>query len=133
VEHAVISGAGKQFLVALLSLDLQKFSERARQANLKITAYDDTIPTEYIELIKSDVLKEVTDLQNYLHPAGLILTFEPFTIDGGELTANLKVRRKLIAEKYQGNITSLYEDIGQRNQVQKSGHSRIKEMVVHCL
>jgi long-chain acyl-CoA synthetase len=50
----------------------------------------------------------VEPLPPYQHPAGFIVTDQPFTIEGGELTSNLKIRRKRVAEKYDHTIKKLY-------------------------
>jgi long-subunit acyl-CoA synthetase (AMP-forming) len=72
-------------------------------------------------------------LQGYLQPAGLLTTGKPFTIDNAELTANLKIRRKIIAEKFQDAIASLYVEISQNQQTKTTGTGRTKELVIHCL
>ena len=80
VEHAVIFGAGKPFLVALLSLDPGQLREHAERRNHKRIAENAAaIPAECYELIKNDVLQQVSPLQGYMHPGGLLLTGEPFT------------------------------------------------------
>ena len=133
VEHAVIYGAGKPFLVALFSLNLNQLRERTKQKKLDIGIETKDIPKKWYELIKNDVLREVSELQGYLQPAGLLITLEPFTIESCELTANLKLRRKIIAEKYQEDIVSLYEEILNKHQIHSSGPGRTKEFVIHCL
>ena len=43
--------------------------------------------------------------------AGCLVTAEPFTIDGGELTPNLKLRRAMIESKYEADIDRLYRKL----------------------
>ena len=108
VEHAVILGAGKKFLVALLSISCQLLFERARELNMALDENQATIPTVLYDTIKQDVIQEVAPLPKYQCPAGLLLTTRPFSVKGLELTGNLKLRRKKIEEKFKEHIGELY-------------------------
>ncbi len=107
VEHAVILGAQRKFLVALLSLSPKALARRAEEAGLAVEVAG-TVPEALHETIRQDVQEQVQQLPPYQQPAGLLLTLEPFTIEGGELTGNLKIRRKNVQQKYQQAIDELY-------------------------
>jgi long-chain acyl-CoA synthetase len=108
VEHAVVFGAGRKFLVVLLSISCPLLFERARELNMALDENQATIPTVLYDTIKQDVIQEVAPLPKYQRPAGLLLTPHPFTVKGRELTGNLKLRRKNIEEKFKEHISELY-------------------------
>ena len=39
----------------------------------------------------------------------IVLISDPFSLEGGELTPSLKVKRKIVEEKYAAQIDALYE------------------------
>ena len=57
----------------------------------------------------------VKQFNQYFNPVEQIKQFEllpsPWTIEGGELTPTLKLKRKIILEKYQDKITCIYNQI----------------------
>lgn len=87
VEHAAVFGAGRQSLLAVVSVggDAPATPEAMRNA------------------IRS-ALGSVSDHQ---HPAGLVVSRRPFTIEAGELTGNLKLRRDRIGERYAAALAAL--------------------------
>ncbi len=108
VEHAVIMGAQRKSLVVLLSLSAAALAKRAAEAGLAELEIRDQVPEALHGSIGQDIQEQVHQLPPYQQPAGLLLTLEPFTIEGGELTSNLKVRRKNVQQKYQQAIDVLY-------------------------
>ena len=77
-----------------------------------------SVPDKNSELIK---IKEVTDLMQkqmdkynvfFSHPEQvkkIELLADEWTIDGGELTPSLKVKRKIIEQKFSKEIEQMYE------------------------
>jgi long-subunit acyl-CoA synthetase (AMP-forming) len=55
------------------------------------------------------VTRAVADLPKYEQPVGVALTLNPFTVEAGELTANLKLRRAHILDKYGACLDELYD------------------------
>lgn len=108
IEYAVIFGAGRKFLVALLSISCTLLFERAKKLNIALDENQTTIPNILYNMIKQDVIQEVAPLPKYQRPAGLLLTPHSFTVKGLELTGNLKLRRRKIEEKFKEHISELY-------------------------
>lgn len=91
VDDASVYGAGRKSLVAVLSLSPG--------------APEGSTPPERL----AEDLEQVTQsLPEYLRPKGFVLTRRPFTIEGGELTANLKLRRTAVERRYESWIEELY-------------------------
>jgi long-chain acyl-CoA synthetase len=60
-------------------------------------------------LIEKDIQTLQKNLANYERIRKFVILDKPFTIEGGELTPTLKVRRKVIEERYANLIKEMYE------------------------
>ena len=58
--------------------------------------------------IRGEVSRLTRDLADYEKVKRVALLPDEFTIDGGELTPTLKVRRRVVEQKYEKAIESLY-------------------------
>lgn len=106
VEHAVVLGAGRKSVIALISVSRSLLmGDSPRQADAR------SLSEEMCKKIKADVKRETASLPAYQRPAALLATFDPFTVQGGELTSNLKLRRKSIEQKHLQYIERLFEDV----------------------
>lgn len=113
VEHAVVIGRNRPLPVALLSLDLT-----ALRSHAIASAPDSPMASETCERIGRDVAVVCAGLPERDRPAGILVTTKPFTIAGGELTGNLKLRRKPIEDKYATDLDALYAALAKK-QVQR--------------
>ena len=68
-----------------------------------------------VRLVGREVAKLTAQLHDYERVRRVILLPEELTIDGGELTPTLKVKRRVIDEKYGRLIEELYEGAGGRD------------------
>ncbi len=96
LEHAVVFGARRSQPVALLVV-----GEVAWQAGMNDSFAD----------LRQQVAAASAALPAYQRPAGLMVTAQALTIDGGELTSNLKLRRHIIETKRASILQELYGQI----------------------
>jgi len=105
-----VVGAGRKQPAALVVPEW----EAVRQA---LSAAGKKLPTDRVELARSSaaiklVLSDVAlltrDLADYERIRRIVLLPEEFTIDKGELTPTLKVKRRIIDEKFGSLIDELY-------------------------
>lgn len=89
VEHAVVFGEGRKCLAALLVLS-------------------ETGAPEALQGLREAVRRAVATLPEFQRPAGLVLTRQPLAVASGELTANLKLRRQVIAARYAAALEALH-------------------------
>lgn len=104
VEHAVLVGAGRPFPVAIVAV-----SEPRLRACAGASA--ETPIVRLCEHIFRDVARSVSELPEYQRPAGVVATVRTFTIEGGELTPNLKLRRQVIEVTFAAALDELYRSL----------------------
>ena len=106
VDYAVVLGTNRKAIVALLGITSEYFDTLVVHVQSGNGALSQQLAHQ-----TADVL---ADLPTYQQPAGLlIIDAGSFSIGGGELTTNLKVRRKHIEEKFAADVDRLYDSIDQ--------------------
>ena len=134
VNHALVMGAGRRELVAVLSADLDALRRRARDVYSTVSpsgALSCSIGAKEREALVSDVTEVVRNLEPGLRPGGLLVASTPFSVEGAELTSNLKLRRKAIEAKYAAAIEALYREIDQIRSQQGSLAPARRGIVIH--
>jgi long-chain acyl-CoA synthetase len=96
VSEAVVIGDRRKFLSVLVTLD-EEAAKRFQQAEIQ-SAIERAIEEVNRDLARVETIKKFTILKNQ------------FSIDGGELTPTLKVKRKVVAEKYAQEIDAMYAE-----------------------
>lgn len=108
VDQAVVVGDGRKFLAALITLDEEAVAKWASSKG-KSGDVADLVNDE--ELV-AEVQKIIDEVNSHFSSAESIKKFKildkPFTIDGGEITPTLKVRRRNIVQKYASVIEEIY-------------------------
>lgn len=101
IEQAVILGHKKRHLVVLLTISNESI-ENDFNFNFKNEGKVKIIINKEIEKINKN-------LEYYEKIRNFEILSKPFLIDNGELTPTLKIRRKIIEEKYKKKIDSMYK------------------------
>ena len=57
-----------------------------------------------------EVLSKLANLGSYEKPKRVVLLEKDFTVEGGELTPTLKVKRRVIDQRYKSLIDSAYSE-----------------------
>jgi long-chain acyl-CoA synthetase len=65
-----------------------------------------------VRLVQREVASLTSALHDYERVRRVLLLPEEFSIDGGEMTPTLKVKRRVIDEKFGALIEELYEGAG---------------------
>ena len=109
VEQAVIVGDKRKYVSALIVPDFERLRGWAKDHGVSITDKQQMIADrQVVDLIKADVNRLTRDLADYEKVKRIGLLADEFSIDGGELTPTLKVKRRVVEEKYGKLIESLY-------------------------
>jgi long-chain acyl-CoA synthetase len=105
IDQAMVLGAAQKCTLAIVTL-----SPDATHLTREI------LTTRLV----AEIPLRMADIEDWLVPAALLVRRDPFTIAGGELTANLKLRRPFIAEHHAVAVRAIYAGL-------ESGETRLPE------
>ena len=110
VNQVVVIGAGRKQPAALIVPDWDALSEAMQQNGAKppATRAEFSRAPEAVKLVQREIIQLTTELADYERVRRVALLSEEFTIDGGELTPTLKVKRRVVDEKFRALIDELY-------------------------
>ena len=111
VSQVVLIGNNRKFPAALIVPAFEQLESYAKANNLPLNS-----PAEYcrsveiIQLIEQDIKRLTADLSSYERVKRIALLENELTVEGGELTPTLKVKRRVVDEKYRDVIEKIYAD-----------------------
>lgn len=109
VENVVAIGNERMFVTALIVPVQNELIEYSKKHNLKFSTYEELLSDKKLhELIQKDIDQKQKDLAHFERVRRFKLLEKPFTIESGELTPTLKVKRKFVEEKYSSEIEEMY-------------------------
>ncbi len=114
VKEAVTFGHERDYVTAFINIDLEAVGSWAERNNVPYASYQELAANERVyETIKAHVDQVNQDLAAEAQLAGtqirrFLILHKELDPDDGELTRTRKVRRRIIAERYEPLIDALY-------------------------
>ena len=113
VSQAVVFGDKQKALVALITFDELATIEHARDKNWQFNEFSDLANgSELAEYLKKELRLRSGQLADYEQIKKFKILSQDLSVEAGELTATLKVKRNAIAKKYVETILELYKQNG---------------------
>jgi long-chain acyl-CoA synthetase len=110
VSQVVVVGAGRKQPAALIVPDWESLKSVLRSAEMSVGASHEELSRDprVVRLVQSELVVLTAGLAEYERVRRIALLAEEFTIDSGELTPTLKVKRRVVDQKYGDLIEELY-------------------------
>ena len=109
VSQVVLIGNERKFPAALIVPNFEMLESYARLKGLDLRTPKDYCENARIfDLLERQVAEHTEHLAQYEKVKKIALLTDEMTVEGGELTPTLKVRRKIVDEKYRDVIDRLY-------------------------
>ncbi len=110
VSNAVMIGDKRKFVVILVVPDLEACRKWAGERRLTLPGTNEALVAlpEIAAKVEREVMVHLRDLARFEMPKKIILVAEDFTLERGELTPTLKVKRKVVEDHYKDEIDSAY-------------------------
>src|SRR6266571_8600291 len=110
ISQALVYGDRRPYLTALLTLDLDETCRYAGAHGIPgETAQEFAVQPQIQQLLETRVAHLNQQLASYETIKNFIVAPTDFTPENGELTPTLKVKRKVVIQKYQEQIERLYQ------------------------
>jgi long-chain acyl-CoA synthetase len=111
ISQAYVYGDRKPYLVALLTPNIDRVLEFAKAEKLPYLDFNELVNSSRTLQLYAERIAEINKhLPPYETIKNFVLLPREFSIEGGELTPTLKMKRKIIYEKYCDRIEALYHD-----------------------
>jgi long-chain acyl-CoA synthetase len=109
VNQVVVIGEHRKFPAALVVPQLDALKSYAALKGIPYESESELLThPKIVDLIERQVEKFTPDLGHFEKIKGVALVGRELTVEGGELTPTLKVKRRVVAEKYKDVIDRLY-------------------------
>lgn len=111
ISQVVVHGDKRKFLSALITLDKVELINFAKQNKINFNEYGDLVKTEQVyQLIKNRLDEKNKQLAKYETIKKFAILENDFSVESGELTPTLKVKRKFTSEKYKDILDAFYTE-----------------------
>lgn len=111
IEHIAVIADARKFVSALIVPCYDSLEEYANSINLKYRDRLELLKDSKIVALFEGRLKELQkNLENFHQVKRFTLLPSNFSMEKGELTPTLKLRRKIISERYRLEIESMYQE-----------------------
>jgi long-chain acyl-CoA synthetase len=108
-DNVVVIGDGRKFISALIVPNYPALAAYARAHGIRFEQPAELIRNpEIYDLAMNEIERQTQDLSPFEKVKKIAFIENQFTIESGELTPTLKVRRSLIEKKYEALIDQLY-------------------------
>ena len=110
ITEIVMIGNKRNFPAALIVPNFENLEKWAREKGIAYGSRDELIGKREVEDLYEQTVKDLTGhLAQYERIKKLALLPREFTLEAGELTPTLKVKRRVVEQKYKDVIDRLYE------------------------
>src|SRR5437667_2187741 len=109
ISQVMVHGDKRPYPVALITLNAEELAKFAREQGILTT--DAAVIVKHpkiLERVGRTIEERNTQLQSYAKIKRFAILPTDFSQEGGELTPTLKVKRKVVAEKYRDALEDLY-------------------------
>jgi long-chain acyl-CoA synthetase len=109
ISQAMIYGDREKYIVALITLNEAEIQKWAASQGISFTNFEDlTKEAKVLDLVQKEINGVNTHLAHFETIKKFRILPKDLSIEAGELTPSLKLKRKVCTERYKDYIQSLY-------------------------
>lgn len=111
IEQVAVIGDERNYVTAIIAPSLPALEEYASKNNIAYSSVDDLLKSpEIIQLITDRIAEQQKGMAGFEQIKRFSLIKKGFTMETGELTNTLKMRRAVIMQKYKSLIDEMYSN-----------------------
>ena len=109
IDQVFIIGDKREYLTAIVVPNVETLEEQNKEKADSLSEGGDFTNDEWIKKWILEHMKEsAKQLAKFERVKDILVKKEPFSVENGDMTITLKVKRKVVMEKYEKEIESLY-------------------------
>jgi long-chain acyl-CoA synthetase len=109
VANAVLYGDRRKYPIVLVVPNFDNLERWARERNLRYGSRGELIQLADVQAkVEREVMSQLKELAKFETPKKVLLLENDFTIESGELTPTLKVKRRVVEKRYKDLIDATY-------------------------
>ena len=111
IDEVIVIGNGRKFVSALIVPNFENLRQFAIGRQIAYTSDDELVAhAQVFELYADEITRLCEPFAGFEQIKKFTILATPLTIESGELTPSLKVKRRIIEGKYKDRIDSLYTE-----------------------
>ncbi len=111
INQFVVHGDRRNYLTALVVLEQEQVVRYAKENQILFSGYNELVKNPKIITLVQKVVDEINaHLASYETVKKFVILPDEFTIEGGELTPSMKIRRNFIVKRYKAILDSMYTE-----------------------
>lgn len=111
IENIMVIGNERMYVSALIVPEKNELISFAKKNSISTERYSDLLKdAKLIKFIQKEIDYIQKDLANYERIRKITLLEKPFTIESGELTPTMKVKRNVVGKLYEKEIEEMYKN-----------------------
>lgn len=111
VNQVIVIGDQKKFPAVMIVPQMDALKAYAQQCGISVGTTAELIAhPQIVSLIEDEVAKCTADLSQYEKIKAVLLLENELTVESGELTPTLKVKRRVVVEKHKKAIDRIYHE-----------------------
>lgn len=113
ISNAMIVGDQRKFLVAIISIDRESFLDELSSLDIPGHPSYEELSTNHkiYEIIDAEVQRVNSQLASFETIKGFFIAPSDFTVENGQITPSLKLKKKVILKTYADEIDALYKKL----------------------
>lgn len=110
ISNAMVVGDKRKFLIAVISLDRDTFMEQLDALGVTASVTYEELATnpKVFDIIDQEISEVNKDLASFESIKGFFIAPSDFTVENGQITPSLKLKKKVILKTYSEEIDALY-------------------------
>jgi long-chain acyl-CoA synthetase len=114
ISNAMVVGDKRKFLVAVVNFDREAFMSELESLGIAgEPSYEELARDPKIyEVLEKEIQATNHELASFETIKGFMIASKEFTIENGQLTPSLKLKKKIILKAYSQEIDALYKSLG---------------------
>lgn len=111
IDQVVVVGEAQNYMAALIVPDFDAIMKYAKDKGIETEAIEELIEhEEIITLYKKEMREFSKELASHEKIRDFRILANEFTVETGEITPTMKVKRRIIAEKYADQIADIFKN-----------------------